>query len=151
MKYLTSPLTNELRTLADDSPQVAVLLGKEPAWEEIQKPEHDPETENAPVYDHSEREFVVTPKTADQLAADARKVWPDAGTFYAEFTPEEKMAIIASEVPEIKFLLAELQMWRGPVWSDDPAGGNRVQLALDGLVLAGILTEERKAGILAKP
>lgn len=93
----------------------------------------------------------VADRTARAAAAAARKVWTDAGAFWAEFTPTEKAAIVTSEVTGIKVLYAELTMWRGEVWSDDPAGGGRVIQGLDALIAAGILTEQRKTEILAKP
>jgi hypothetical protein len=77
---------------------------------------------------------------------EARKIWPNAGTFWAEFTQEEKTAIVTSTIPDIKVLYADLQMWPGEVWSTD----DKLQAGLNGLQLVTILTAERKAAILAK-
>lgn len=80
----------------------------------------------------------------------ARKVWPDAGAFWSEFTLQEKAAIVASNDATIKLIMEELRMWRGEVWSDDPAGGGRVMMGLNALVSAGIISEQRKMEVLAK-
>jgi hypothetical protein len=90
-------------------------------------------------------------RAAAQAAWDAlqvppgRKVWATASAFWAEFTQTEKLAILASAVPEIRLLDRELVLWQGELWSDDP----RVQAGLAALVQTGILTEERRGEILA--
>jgi hypothetical protein len=74
------------------------------------------------------------------------KVWPSSADFWAAFTDSEKLAILASEIAGIILLREELRLWTGEVWSDDA----RVQSGLGGLVAVGILTNDRKAAILAK-
>lgn len=75
----------------------------------------------------------------------ARKVWPSAAAFWESFTPTEQLAILSSAVDEIRLLDRALVLWQGDLWSDDA----RVQQSLAALVAAGILTEERRAEILA--
>lgn len=98
----------------------------------------------------TEEELNAT-RSAAQAAWDARqvpparKVWATASAFWAEFTAAEKLAILASAVPEIRLLDRELVLWQGELWSDDP----RVQQGLAALVMTGILTEARRGEILA--
>lgn len=89
-------------------------------------------------------QWVTHNKTAEELAADARKIWPSSADFWANFTEAEKLAILASTIAGIILLREELRLWTGEVWSDD----TRVQSGLNGLVAVGILTPERKAIIL---
>jgi len=84
-------------------------------------------------------------KTPEELAAETRKVWPSCAEFWATFTDSEKLAILASAIAEIILLREELRLWTGEVWSDDA----KVQAGLTGLVAVGILTNDRKAAILA--
>lgn len=74
-----------------------------------------------------------------------RKVWPNAGAFWESFTPTEQLAILGSQVPEIRLLDRALVLWQGELWSDDA----RVQQGLGALVATGILTEARRDEILA--
>lgn len=85
------------------------------------------------------------PKTPEELAAEARKVWPSSADFWAAFTDSEKLAILASTIAGIILLREELRLWTGEVWSDDA----KVQAGLTGLVAVGILTNDRKSAILA--
>jgi hypothetical protein len=80
-----------------------------------------------------------------QQAPDTRKVWPNAHAFWESFTPPEQLAILSSEVDQIRLLDRALVLWQGELWSDDP----RVQQGLDALVAIGILTESRRDEILA--
>lgn len=73
-----------------------------------------------------------------------RKIWSTVSEFWNEFTILEKSGIIESPSTQIKLLNTELAMWRGDVWSDD----ERVQMGLDALVSAGIISESRKNEIV---
>jgi hypothetical protein len=90
-------------------------------------------------------QWVIRDKTAEELAAETRKVWPSSADFWAAFTDSEKLAILASTIAGIILLREELRLWTGEVWSDDA----RVQAGLSGLVATGIITAERKVTILA--
>lgn len=82
------------------------------------------------------------------LAAQAepeRKVWPTAAAFWQSFTSPEQLAILNSQIPEIRLLDRALVLWQGELWSDDA----RVQQGLGALVATGILTEARRDEILA--
>lgn len=84
--------------------------------------------------------------TPEEIASANRKVWTGKAEFWAEFTQQEQLAIISSDIPDIKLLDRLVLVWGGEFWSDD----QRVQQGLDGLVSAGILTLKRKEEILAK-
>lgn len=81
-----------------------------------------------------------------QAQAAARKVWPNAGAFVADFAPQEIVAIARSGDGTLTYLDYVLKTWQGPVHSDDP----RVQAAFARLLAIGILTEARVAQLLAK-
>ena len=89
-------------------------------------------------------EWITRDKTAEELASDTRKVWASSAAFWAAFTDTEKLNILASDIAGIILLREELRLWTGEVWSDDP----RVQAGLGGLVAVGILTNNRREGIL---
>lgn len=74
------------------------------------------------------------------------KIWLSRVEFWNEFTMQEKIAIASSTSDMVKFFFAELTIWNGEVWSDDP----RVQQGLDLLVSEQIITSERKQQILSK-
>ena len=76
----------------------------------------------------------------------ARKVWNSRVEFWNAFTVQEKLAIASSTNDMVKYFFAELTIWNGEVWSDDP----RVQQGLDLLVSEQIITSERKQQILSK-
>jgi hypothetical protein len=99
-------------------------------------------TQHAPEWINGQ--WVTREKTAEELAADARKIWPSSADFWATFTDTEKLAILASTIAGIILLREELRLWTGEVWSDDA----RVQAGLAGLVAVGILTDDRKQAIL---
>jgi hypothetical protein len=73
------------------------------------------------------------------------KNWPDTGRFLEEFTPEELAAISLSTDTTVAYLRMFLSGWRSEVHSDDP----RVVQGLITLVGLALITEERKAQILA--
>lgn len=75
-----------------------------------------------------------------------RKVWNSRVEFWNTFTVQEKIAIASSTNDMVKYFFAELTIWNGEVWSDDP----RVQQGLDLLVNEQIITSERKQQILSK-
>lgn len=83
---------------------------------------------------------------AEAAAAAARKVWPNAGAFVADFAPQEIVAIARSGDGTLTYLEYVLKTWQGPLHSDDP----RVQAAFARLLALGILTEARVAQLLAK-
>jgi hypothetical protein len=89
---------------------------------------------------------VTRDKTAEELATDTRKIWPNAKAFWDEFTPQEKLAILASTDPSIKILNEDLRLWPSEVWSDSP----EVQQAFILLLANNLVTETRKAIILTK-
>lgn len=76
----------------------------------------------------------------------ARKVWASRVEFWNEFTMQEKIDIAASTNSVVRFFFAELTIWNGEVWSDDP----RVQSGLDLLVSENIIASQRKQEILSK-
>lgn len=78
---------------------------------------------------------------------DARKVWATVQDFIAEFTMQELALISLSANPVVAALRFKLATWKDRVFSDNP----EVVLGLDVLVSVGILTQARKAAILAKP
>lgn len=82
----------------------------------------------------------------DQKAARGRKRWEDAAHFIGEFTMAELAATELSTDPTIAALRLILSVWPKDVWSDDL----RILAGLGQMVTLGILTEERKAAILAK-
>jgi hypothetical protein len=105
-----------------------------------------------PAYDSSTQRvewidgWQVIDFTPEEIASANRKVWASKAEFWAEFTPQEQLAIMNSEIPDIKLLDRLVLVWGGEFWSDD----ERVQQGLDGLVSVGILTSTRKEEILAK-
>lgn len=89
----------------------------------------------------------LTPEEiAENAAIAARKVWPDAAAFLAEFSMPELAAISLSLDPTIAALRVLLASWPKDVWSDDP----RIVGGLTALVGAGIIIEARRAEIVAK-
>ena len=93
-----------------------------------------------------EWEAALSASDAEAAAAAARKVWPNAGAFVADFAPQEIVAIARSGDGTLTYLDYVLKTWQGPVHSDDP----RVQAAFARLLALGILTEARVAQLLAK-
>lgn len=75
----------------------------------------------------------------------SHKIWPDVEAFIAAFTLEEMAAISLSVDPIVAGLRLQLASWRSPV---DPAHA-LVQTGLNQLVTVGIITEARKAEIIA--
>jgi hypothetical protein len=94
--------------------------------------------------DRVERDWLVRAKTAEELAAEARKIWPTVADFWSEFLAPEKLAIAISTHEGVILLREELRMWRGEIWSDSP----HVTDGLAGLVALGILTQQRQTEIL---
>lgn len=92
------------------------------------------------------RSTVAVSLTEDELAALARKTWPNAAAFLAEFTMPELAAVSLSTDPTVSALRLLLLAWPADVWSDDP----RIVMGLTALVSAGIINETRKAEIIAK-
>ena len=117
----------------------------------LEQPACDPATHRcAPVLawfaDRVERQWTSTPLTPEELAAAARKVWPNAALFLAEFSMPELAAISLSLDPTIAALRLLLASWPADIYSDDP----RIIGGLSALVTAKIITEERRAEIVAK-
>jgi hypothetical protein len=88
-------------------------------------------------------EWVMPP---EDPAASTRKIWPHAAAFLEEFTLPELAAISLSEDPMVAALRLLLAAWPGEVWSDDLRIGNGLAHLID----SGILSEARRAAILAK-
>jgi hypothetical protein len=95
--------------------------------------------------DRVERDWTIRDLTPEEIAARNRKVWPNAQAFLTEFTFPEMAAISLSADPTIAALRLLLSAWAGEVYSDD----ERVQTGLDALVSLGIISNERRAEILA--
>lgn len=94
--------------------------------------------------DMVERDWIVRDMTLEELAASTRKVWADAGVFFAEFTDAEQEAIATSTHPVVGRLRLMLSTWRARLFSDDPRVSGGLQL----LESVGILTPERRTSIL---
>ena len=137
---------DDLRDLAD---QMAAWIEadnpKRLDWaEQPSPPAHDASTQHAPEW--GDGEWIVRDLTADELAAAARKTWPNASAFLGEFTMPELAAISLSLDPTIAALRLLLASWPADVWSDDP----RIVMGLDALESAGIIAEARRGEIVAK-
>ena len=136
----------DLRDLAD---QMAAWIEadnpKRLDWaEQPSPPAHDASTQRAPEW--GDGEWIVRDLSPDELAARARKVWPNAAAFLGEFTMPELSAISLSLDPTIAALRLLLASWPADIYSDDP----RIVGGLSALVAAGIITEARRGEILAK-
>ena len=83
--------------------------------------------------------------TENEIRA-ARKTWPNAALFLAEFSMPELAAIELSLDPTIAALRLLLASWPADIYSDDP----RIIGGLDALVSAEIIDEARWAWIVAK-
>lgn len=107
-------------------------------------PSYNPATHHAPEW--VGLDWLVAEKTAEDLAAEARKIWENPAAFLAEFSVTEAESLAISTHPTVARLRQRLYTWVGRVFSDDPhvAGG------LSLLVALGILTSERRAEILTK-
>jgi hypothetical protein len=132
---------NQLRTEMD-AESIANLQRK--GWLETIPPAHDATTHHAPEW--VDGQWVSTPLTDDELAALARKTWPNAALFLSEFTMPELAAISLSLDPTIAALRLLLASWPADIYSDDP----RIIGGLSALVAVGIITEARRGEILAK-
>ena len=88
--------------------------------------------------------------TPDEIAENAilaaRKTWPNAAMFLAEFTMPELAAIELSLDGTVAALRLLLASWPADIYSDDP----RIIGGLAALVSAGIIDEARRAEIVAK-
>lgn len=98
----------------------------------------------------TEAEFAATEAQAKSLFAQEQapvKTWPTVAEFNAEFTKDEKKAIIraARQDDDLALLDREMLSWRGQVWANDA----RVLAGLDALVAARILTTQRRSEILS--
>jgi hypothetical protein len=118
-------------------------------------PAHDPQTQTLerlrPFADIETGEWVlesyaVRDLTLEELAALARKTWPNAAAFLGEFSLPELAAISLSTDPTIAALRLLLASWTADIWSDEA----RIQVGLAKLVETEIIDETRKAAILAK-
>jgi hypothetical protein len=137
--------THETRDFNDAWFAAAVAAGnpKVSGWAlQPAAPSYNSSTQHAPEWINGQ--WVTQNKTAEELAVDARKIWPSSADFWANFIDTEKLAILASTIAGIILLREELRLWTGAVWSDD----TRVQSGLAGLVAVGILTDDRKQAIL---
>lgn len=106
-------------------------------------PAYDAVTQRAPVW--IQDQWVVIDKSPEELAADARKVWPTSAKYLLEFTLPEMSAISLSTDPTIAALRLLLASWDGEVWSDDP----RVIAGLDALEASQIINSTRRDEILS--
>ena len=92
------------------------------------------------------RDWEVRDMIPAELADSIRKTWPTSQAFLAEFTIGEMAGIGLSSDPTIAALRLMLSVWSGQIFGDD----ERVVTGLAALHIAGILTAERRAQILAK-
>ena len=106
-------------------------------------PPHDPATQHAPEWINGD--WTIRDLTPEEIAARGRKIWPTVADFWNEFSAAEQLAIISSNIAEIKLLDRQLLIWPGQVWSDD----ERVIAGMNALVNANIISEIRKSEILA--
>jgi hypothetical protein len=94
--------------------------------------------------------YEIVALTSDEIAEiailAARKIWPNAALFLAEFTMPELAAISLSLDPTIAALRLLLASWPADIYSDDP----RIVGGLSSLVAVGIITEARRGKILAR-
>lgn len=125
----------------NDSEIIANLLRKD--WIENEPPSYDAATQHEPVF--VDGAWVVTDKTAEEIAAESVKRWPSKAEFWAEFTDTEKAAILTSDDIDVKMLDKELTMWSGVIIATD----SRVVAGLDKLTQLNIITESRRTEILA--
>ena len=146
MIYYRNSDPTDVRDLSDQ--MAAWLAAKNPKAHEWTAqptaPGHDPDTHRAPEW--IDGEWITAPLTAEELAAAARKTWPNAAAFLAEFTMPELAAIELSLDPTIAALRLLLASWPADIYSDD----TRIIGGISALVTAGIITEERRAEIVAK-
>lgn len=92
------------------------------------------------------RDWVIRDMAPIELADNLRKTWTTSQAFLSEFTISEMAGIGLSADPTIAALRLMLSVWSGQIHSDD----ERVVTGLAALHIAGILTAERRAQILAK-
>lgn len=83
----------------------------------------------------------------EEPAPPVRRVWPSGGHLWAELSRDERIALAACNVPEVRALVVDVAVWPGEIWSDHP----QVQEGFRGLVAAGLLTVERASVILNPP
>lgn len=76
-----------------------------------------------------------------------RRVWNTGGHLWAEFSRDERIALAACNVPEVRALVVDVAVWPGEIWSDN----QHVQEGFRGLVAAGLLSPERANQILNPP
>lgn len=76
-----------------------------------------------------------------------RRVWQTGGHLWAEFAIEERIALAACNIPEVRALVVDIAVWPGEIWSDHP----QVQEGFRGLVAAGLLSAKRANDILNPP
>lgn len=107
-------------------------------------PLYNAATQHPPVW--VQDNWIIADKTADELAADARKVWETSARYVLEFSLQEMAAISLSTNPTIAALRLLMASWDGEVWSDDP----RVIAGLNELENESIIDAGRKLEILAK-
>jgi hypothetical protein len=136
-------LTYQQQLRSESDPVVIANLQRK-GWVETVPPSYAAATQHAPEWANGA--WVVRDKTAEEIVAAARKIWPSAADLWNEFTRTEKLAIADSTNPDIRLLHEDLRVRRGEVWSD----ADEVQKGLGLLVAVGILTESRKTEILNK-
>ena len=121
----------------------------------LEQPDYDPATHRCtPVLvwfeDRVERQWTTTLLTPEEIAENtifaARKVWPNAAAFLAEFSMPELSAISLSLDPTIAALRLLLASWSTDIYSDDP----RIISGLTSFIAAGIIDEVRWGEIVAK-
>lgn len=92
------------------------------------------------------RDWEIRDMTPTELPDSIRKTWATSQAFLSEFTIGEMAGIGLSAGPTIAALRLMLSAWSGQIYSND----EHVVTGLAALHLAGIITAERRAQILAK-
>jgi len=137
--------TREAREI-DPAIYAAWVLAANPkadVWQSLPAPpSHNPATQHPPEW--IDGAWVVRDMTPEEIAAAARKVWPDTGAFLAEFTESEQEDIAMSADPVVGRLRLMLSAWRARLFSDDP----RVAGGLQYLESISIITLQRHTAIL---
>ena len=135
--------TNEIRDFDDEwftamsasqNPKVTGWLLRPPA------PVHS-STQHAPEWVGGQ--WIISDKTAEEIAAQTAKSWPSKAEFWAEFSDAEKVGILTSNDLSIRMLDKELTMWSGIILATDA----RVVAGLDKLIELDIISEARRTNI----
>jgi len=134
-------LTFQAQTRVETDATIITNLQRK-GWVQNDPPSYNAATQHAPQWNGSE--WVTVDKTADEIAAESRRIWAPR-EFRARFTDDELLAFLtackaSAALDLLRFKLTTVQ----EVVSDNA----ELLAAMEALVQAGILTEQRKAEIL---